>query len=121
VANALEYALYYATGRTAGGVSGEHALVLGFPDASKIGEVAMGNFIAFDQDIDVTDMDYVQMWIRGECHVAFALEIIVDGAVVENYAFAKPYITKNVFMPVGLNVSGITGMHNLKYRLKRIA
>ncbi len=120
MANAWEYALYYATGRTAGGVNEDHALVLGFPDASKIDEVAPGDFIAFDQNVDTTGVDYILMWIKGEVHSDFALDVMLDGALEQSFVIGEPYITKNVFMPVGINVSGITGAHNLKYRLRRI-
>lgn len=119
MANALEYALYYATGRTAGGVSGEHALVLGFPDESKIAETVAGDFIAFDQDIDVTDVDYVQLWVKGEVHGNFKLYILLDAVIDQWFTISEPFITRNVFMPVAINVSGITGVHNIMFKLLR--
>lgn len=119
MANAFEYALYYAQGRTAGGVNEDYALVLGLPDESKIDEITAGNFIAFDQDIITTNVDYVLMWVKGEIYSDFILEILLDGAIEQAFVIGEPYITKNVFMPVAINVSGITGAHNLKFRMRR--
>ena len=120
MANAFEYALYYAQGRTTGGVNEDYCLTLGFPDEKSLDETTIGDNIAFDQDIVTTDVDYVQMWVQGECHSDFAMDIMLDGALVESYVIGEPYITTNVFMPVAINVSGITGTHNLKFRLRRI-
>jgi len=119
--NALEYAFYYATGRTAGGVSGTHCLTLGFPDASKIDETVIADFIAFDQNIDVTGVDYIQFWIKGECHSDFGMEVLLDGGIEQAFVVGEPYIARNVFTPVAVNVSGIVGVHNLKFRLRRLA
>lgn len=120
MANPLTYGLHYNCGRTAGGVEGDYSLALGDFDADKIDEISSADYVAFDQDIDVTDVDYVLMWVKGEIHQYFSLDIIFDGTIERAFVAGEPFISKNVFMPVAINVSGMTGTKNLKFRLLRI-
>lgn len=118
MANPLTYGLHYRQGRVTGGVSGSHCLCLGDIPEEEFIEMAGSEYVSYEQDVDVSDVDYITFWIRGERRDGSQLDIEFNG--VTEYRFSvwgDEDLPREEFMPVSINVSGLTGTKKLKFVL----
>lgn len=104
--------------------SGEHVLVLGDELGGRTAELTPGDFAEVAQDVDVTDTDFVRVWLRLRvpddvpAGLAWTAAITVDDRVVAR-GTARPGETRDLTDLLG-NVSKLTGTHRIAIRLELV-
>ncbi len=104
--------------------SGEHVLVLGDELGGRTAELTPGDFAEVAQDVDVTDTDFVRVWLRLRvpddvpAGLAWTAAITVDDRVVAR-GTARPGETRDLTDLLG-NVSKLAGTHRIAIRLELV-
>lgn len=104
--------------------SGEHVLVLGDELGGRTAELTPGDFAEVAQDVDVTDTDFVRVWLRLRvpddvpAGLAWTAAITVDDRIVAR-GTARPGETRDLTDLLG-NVSKLAGTHRIAVRLELV-
>lgn len=104
--------------------SGEHVFVLGDELGARTADLAPGDFAEVAQDVDVTDVDLVRVWLRLRvpsdvpADLAWVAAITVDDRVVAR-GTARPGETRDLTDLLG-NVSKLAGTHRIAVRLELV-
>lgn len=115
-------------GETQGRLStqgGEHVFVLGDAAGGRSTELSPGDFAELAQDVDVTDIDFVRVWLRLRVPadvppgLAWVAAVMVDDRVVAR-ATARAGDTRDLTDLLG-NVSKLAGTHRIAVRLELVS
>lgn len=104
--------------------SGEHVFVLGDELGGRTAELTHGDFAEVGQDVDVTDIDLVRVWLRLRvpdevpAGLAWTAAIAIDDRVVAR-GTARPGETRDLTDLLG-NVSKLAGTHRIAVRLELV-